>query len=111
VVKINAIDATASEVPSTDVGRFRVNRLGAANDTDLVVFYSVSGTATNGADYRVLRGSVTIRAGRNSAAIGVRPIDDTIAESDETVILTLTPDANYVVGSPDSATVTIASDE
>jgi hypothetical protein len=88
-----------------------VNRLGAANDTDLVVFYSVSGTATNGADYRALRDSVTIRAGRNSAAIGVRPDDDTTAESDETVVLTLTGNANYVAISPDSATVTIASDE
>ena len=76
-----------------------------------MVFYSVSGTATNGTDYKVLRGTVTIRAGRNSASIAVRPIDDTLAEFDETVTLTLSPDPNYIVGSPSSATVTIHSNE
>jgi len=110
-VKINAIDNSASEVPATDTGRFRVNRVGADNSADLVVFYTVSGTATNGSDYKVLRGSVTIRATRNSASIAVRPIDDTIVEPDETVTLTISPDPSYVVGSPSSATVTIHSNE
>lgn len=32
-------------------------------------------------------------------------------ESDETVVVSLTPDAAYIVGNPASATVTIASDE
>jgi hypothetical protein len=41
----------------------------------------------------------------------VRPIDDTIAEPDETVILTLSPNPGYVIGSPNSATVTIHSNE
>ena len=110
-LKINAIDDSASEVPDTDTGRVRINRIGADNTADLVVFYTVSGTATNGSDYKVLRGTVTIRAGRNSASIAVRPIDDTLVEPDETVTLTLSPDPNYIVGSPSSATVTIHSDE
>ncbi|SRR6266446_824414 len=110
VVAINVADASASEVPSTDTGRFRVTRTGAT-DTDLIVFYAVSGTATNGADYNVLRGRVTIRAGRTSAGIAVRPIDDTIPEPDETVIVTLSPDASYTIGSPSTGTVTIHSNE
>ena len=110
-LKIRAIDASASEVPATDTGRVRIDRIQADNSADLVVFYSVSGTATNGTDYKVLRGSVTIRASRASVAIAIRPIDDTIVEGDETVTVTLTPDPNYIVGFPSSATVTIHSDE
>ena len=39
------------------------------------------------------------------------PLDDTLAESDETVIVTLQPQSHYTVGIPSSATVSIASDE
>ena len=110
-IKINALDASASEVPVTDTGRFRVNRIGGDNSADLTVSYDVTGTATNGLDYKVLRGTVTIRAGRSSATIAVRPIDDSIPEPDETVIVTILADNNYIVGSPDSATVVIHSNE
>ena len=50
-------------------------------------------------------------SGKTAAAITVRPIDDAIPEPDETVILTLSPDANYIIGSPSTATVTIHSNE
>jgi len=109
-VTMSATDASASEVPSTDTGRARLTRTGSTT-TDLTVFYTVGGTATNGTDYQRLRGRATIRAGATTAKIQVRPIDDTIPESDETVILTLSPDANYTVGSPNTATVTIHSNE
>ncbi|PYK99623.1 MAG: cell surface protein, partial [Verrucomicrobia bacterium] len=45
--------------------------------------------------------------GAASATITLTPIDDNEVESDETVVLTLSPDAAYNVGSPNSATVTI----
>ena len=109
-IKINAVDDSASEFPF-DTARVRINRIGGDNSADLQVFYTVSGTATNGTDYKTLIGRVTIRAGRNSASIAIRPVNDTIVEGDETVTLTLTPDPNYIVGSPSSATVTIHSDE
>jgi hypothetical protein len=41
----------------------------------------------------------------------VTPINDTVVESDETVIVTLSANAAYAVGSPNSATVTIISDD
>ncbi len=109
-VTITAPDPSASEVPATDTGRFSIKRAGCA-DSDLNVFYTVSGTATNGVDYRRLRGSVTIRSGAPSVAIALRPIDDTISEPDETAILTLSPDPNYIIGSRNTATVTIHSNE
>ena len=109
-VTITAPDPNASEVPSTDVGRFRVARTGDTT-SDLRVFYTIGGTATNGVDYRMLRSSANIRSGRSFVAITLRPIDDTIAEPDETTILTLSPNANYIIGSPSTATVTIHSNE
>src|SRR5207249_11895114 len=48
-----------------------------------------------------------IPAGAASATVTVTPIDDSQVESDETVVLTLSQDAAYNVGSPGSATITI----
>jgi len=108
-VTITAPDPDASEFPA-DNGKFSIKRVGCT-DSDLIVFYTISGTATNGVDYRRLSGSATIPSGTTKAAITVKPIDDTIPEPDETVILTLSPDANYIIGSHNTATVTIHSNE
>ena len=109
-VTLSATDATASEVPASDTGRARVTRTGATT-ADLTVFYTIGGTATNRTDYQKLQGRATIRAGTGSANISIRPIDDTIPEPDETVILTLSPNASYTIGSPNSGTITLHSDE
>ena len=108
-VTITAPDPNASEFPA-DNGKFSIKRVGCT-DSDLSVFYTISGTATNGVDYRRLSGTATLRAGHAKVAITVKPIDDTIPEPDETVILTLSPDANYIIGSHNTATVTIHSNE
>ena len=109
-VTITAPDASASEVPATDTGKYRISRTGSTA-SPLAVFYTISGTATNGTDYQMLRPRVNIAAGRPSATITLRVIDDSIPESDETAILTLSPRATYTIGSPNSATVIIHSDE
>ena len=109
-VTLSATDASASEVPASDTGRARVTRTGATT-ADLTVFYTIGGTATNRIDYQKLQGRATIRAGASSANISVRPIDDAIPELDETVILTLSPNASYTIGSPNSGTITLHSDE
>lgn len=108
-VTITAPDASATE--GADNGTFRIKRTGGCTDNALTVFYSVSGTATNGSDYKRLRGSAMIQATRTMVNVVVKPIDDTIAESDETVVLTLSPNAAYTIGSPSTATVTIHSNE
>jgi len=109
-VTVTAPDASASEVPSTDTGRFRIARTGDTTSS-LTVFYSLGGTATNGTDYQRLIGRANIAAGRPNVTITLRPIDDATAESDETAVLTLSANANYTVGSPDNATITIHSNE
>src|SRR5262249_26868961 len=67
--------------------------------------------ATPGADYVPLSGSVTIPTGSPTATIDVTPIDDTLIEEDETVVVTLAADAAYSAGTPSSAIVTIINDD
>src|SRR5262249_40689611 len=81
------------------------------NPAALTVSYTVSGTAAAGTDYQSLPGTVTIPAGSASATITVNPIDDAAPEPTESVVVTLAAGASYTVGSPSSATVSIADDE
>jgi len=108
-VSVSAADAAASE-PGVNTGTFIVARTGAAS-APLTVSYTVAGTATSGSDYAPLSGSVTIPAGAPSATIVLTVLDDTLAEPDESVLLTLAGGASYAVGSPSSATVTISDDD
>ena len=69
---------------------------------NLVVNFTKSGTATNSTDYTSIANSVTIASGQTTATVTVTPVDDSAAEGDETVILTISSSANYFVGSPNS---------
>src|SRR5439155_13925493 len=69
-VTISPTDSTAAEPSQT--GRFTVKRDGDLT-ANLIVGYTVSGTATSGADYTALAGSVTIPAGAASADIVLTP--------------------------------------
>ncbi|MEM9003402.1 MAG: Calx-beta domain-containing protein, partial [Cyanobacteria bacterium P01_F01_bin.86] len=87
--------------------------LSQAVETDTVIAYEVSGDAIADSDYVALTGEVTIPAGQTSAPIDVAVIDDSVAESAETVVITLTGitsgNENITVD-PTSATVTIFED-
>jgi subtilase family serine protease len=109
VVKIVATDDTATEAGPTP-GTFMCTRSGNT-DSDLEIKYTVGGTATSGSDYEPVPASVTIPVGEESVAVTVAAIDDPLAETDETVVLTIDPDAAYIVSANSEATVTIQSDE
>jgi uncharacterized repeat protein (TIGR02543 family) len=109
VVTINATDASAGE-PSNN-GYFIISRTGDTSSS-LRVYYSTAGsTASAGADYTALPGYVDIFPGQYWAVIYVIVIDDSIVESSETVQLTISSNAAYAIGSPSSATVTIADND
>jgi len=109
LVTIGAANPVAMEVGQT-TATLTVRR-SDPTDAPLTVKYAVGGTATPGSDYVLLTGSVTIPAGAATATIGVTAIDDTLPEPDETVIVTLSHDPEYIVGTSGRATVTIVSDE
>ncbi len=108
-VAVTVSAAQANEAGLTDA-RFAVSRTGDTS-APVTVPYTVAGTALAGADYVALPGAVTIEAGSSTAIVGVTPIDDGAFESDESVILSLTADTAYILGSPTAGTVTIVSDD
>lgn len=79
----------------------------------LTVTYDVSGTATPGADYAALSGSVAIAVGSASATIDVTPVADDLLEDDETVTITLTgtSDDRAPLGDPAEGTLSIVDDD
>ena len=108
-VSIVATDNIATEAGPT-TGTFTVSRTGSTA-ASLTVYYSVTGTSTGGSDRNALSGNLSIPAGSSSATITITPINDTLVEGDETVVLTLSANAAYTVGAPSSATITIISND
>ncbi len=94
-------------------GKFTVS-LTTATTVDTVIAYSVAGTATAGADYTPLSGTVTILANETSATIDVAVLNDLIEEGTENVIVTLdtitSGDPSVVLSTATEATVTLADD-
>ena len=109
-VTIVATDAIATEGNASDTGTFTISRTGDTTNA-LTVNFITSGTATSGADYTALGTSLTIPAGSSSATLTVATINDSTVEANETVIVTLSANAAYVIGSPNAATVTIMDDD
>ena len=97
------VDASSSNYPpsfaeNSTGGVFYLSRTGSTTG-DLVVNYTVSGTAANGTDYATVSGTATIPAGAQGVDVQITPTDETIAEGVETVTLTLTA-GTYGRGTP-----------
>jgi fibro-slime domain-containing protein len=103
---IVASDPNANEL-GPDAGEFTLS-LDKPALTDLTLKYSVAGTAKEGVDYQPIGSSVVLPKGATSAKLPVMPIVDQLAEGPETVVVTLSGGSGYQVGTPSSATVTIA---
>lgn len=65
---------------------------------DLIVNFTIKGSAVNGTDYVLLKGTKKIKAGKTSNAIKIKPQGDLGGASKKTVKLTLTNGDGYVVG-------------
>ena len=86
--------------------------LGQACPLDVLVPYTVSGTATaSGVDHDLADGSITIPAGRLSGAKNFQVVDDHVVEDDETVIVTMGSPNHAKPGSVLVHTVTISDNE
>lgn len=106
-VSVIATTALATEGGSESSLVFRFTRLGDTS-APLTVSYGISGTATQGADYPALSGTVTFAAGASTTDLVVPATFDMQYEADETVILTLLPGAGYTLsGSAGSSTGTL----
>jgi hypothetical protein len=119
VVRIVATDPLAAERPEgspPNPATFKVYRTGSLAN-ELIVFYSLHGTAEPGTDYAELSGQVLIPAGRQSARITVAPVNDDLPERIETVIVRLEPSPAlspvepYRVGWPHRACAVIVDND
>ena len=110
-ITVTATVASVSEA-GPGSGQFTLYRPANLTNAALTVNFTISGTAVAGTDYQTLASStsVTIPAGSNSATIAVTPIDNTLADGNRTVTLTLQP-GGYLMGVSSNATVTILDDE
>jgi hypothetical protein len=102
-VQVTATDSDAREAgPNT--GTFTFNRTGTTAES-LTVFYNISGTASNVADYAVITNQITFAAGSSNATLTITPVNDGVRESMETVILTLRGGEAYTIGTNNRAVV------
>src|SRR4051812_47214651 len=113
-VSVVASIPTASESHRTTTGRGEFVFKRPTGDTTLPhsVRYAINGdsTATNGADFEVLSGKITIPAGKRGVAMNLFPINDTLHEPKETVIVSLKNQSTYSVGHR-NALVTISDND
>jgi subtilase family serine protease len=108
-VSVSVSAATATEAGPTP-GAFTISR-GSAQESAVTVSVTLAGSAINGTDYVTVASTATIPAGAATVDVQVTPVDDTLLESSETVVLTLRAGTGYLLGSPSSGTVTIVSDD
>ena len=108
VVTISASDATASESGSA-TGVFTITRNPVTASAQTIAI-SWSGSAVGG-DVLSLPATTTIAANMASATVTVTPLDDAVYEGSETLVATVSDGTGYTVGSPASATVTIADND
>ena len=107
-VEVIVSDAIAGEA-GLESGSFTITVTGAADPVE--VFYTLSGTATEGSDYVSLAtGSLTVDG---SGTVLVMPIDDSqYNEGTESVVLTLSAAVDfYLLGAATVATVEITDDD
>src|SRR5262249_36228656 len=92
LVTLEATDPFAAE--ARDTATFTLTRSGPTSAA-LPAYYPGGGTATPGADYARLSGSVTIPAGSATATFVVTPVDDSLFEPNESIDVTLSANPAY----------------
>ena len=115
-VAVAATDASGAE-QGTDPITFTVTRSGNAFAA-IMVNLTWGGSAVLGTNYSVTGSglstnstTLSLAAGVTSATITVTPVDDTVFEGTQSVTLTIASGTGYVVGSPATATGTIADND
>ena len=110
IVDFNAVTSNGAESVSS---KALTVDLSSVSGQDVTVDFAVTGTATgSGTDYTLANGTLTISAGNTSGTITIASIvDDNTAESNETVIVTLSNPTNATLGSDDVHTYTIMDND
>lgn len=107
------LNATLTSVNESDgdvTVTFNTSRTFAS---DLLINYTLTGSAENGVDYSGATGSITIPAGSEEASLVITLIDDNLIEPQENIIITVTDTSNsqLFIDQSDVITLTIIDDE
>jgi regulation of enolase protein 1 (concanavalin A-like superfamily) len=85
--------------------------LSAASGFDVTIPFTLSGTATSGVDFNLDASPVVVPAGQTGVSLTLVPVQDSILEVDETVVIDLGMPTNGTLGAPSSHTSTILDDD
>lgn len=111
LLTVASMSSTTSEPNDAGALRFRIEGNRA---TPTTVRYTVSGTATPGADYTALPGTLVLPPTTNSFSqveIALNVLNDALKENVETIVVTLTPDPAYVIYNDEGTTVLLRDDD
>ncbi len=97
-VSVQAADDAATEPNPLDTGLFVITRSGKL--TPITVNFTVAGSAVEGSDYTTISRSVTLPFGVNTAAVTITPEADALIESPESVILAIASGTGYAPPTP-----------
>jgi acetyl esterase len=107
---VSISDASLTEEDGTDRPTFLLS-LSSPTCRDVTVeFATEAASATGGADYEEVTGTVTIPAGELQGTVGVRVVDDAVDESEETFAVTLSQPTFAILGDAEG-TGTITDDD
>jgi hypothetical protein len=118
-VSVATTDGSGSETPGDPI-TFTLTRSGNTAGTTAVNL-TWSGTATLTTDYTLAVSAgatlsannltLTFAAGTTTVTVTITPVDDAVVEASETVTMTIGSGTGYTVGSPSSASGTIADND
>lgn len=104
--------ATASVAEAAGSVTIAVQRVGGSEGRATVDYSTGGGTATPGADYTTAMGTLTWETGEaGERTFSVSIVNDSVAEGDETILLSLANVTGAALGTPSSATLTIVDDD
>ncbi len=98
VVSLSATPLSTVIAGSGNVGEILVS-ISAAQSSDVVVNYKITGSAVSGTDYVKLSGIKKFKSGKTSRFIKVVPLGDLGGATKKTVKIALMPGDGYLVGS------------
>ncbi len=86
-------------------------QLSTVSCKNISVPFTVSGSATNGADYSITASPINIPAGNATGSATITIVDDALTESNEAVIVTIGTPENATKGTPSVHTLTITDND
>lgn len=105
-----AATVPASSLKTGTIGKFTLT-LSAPQTNAIVVNYKVTGSAENGTDYALLRGTKKIKPGKTAKTISILPLGNLGGFSKKVVKMSLLPGTGYDVGTTTGVRVKILADK